>query len=319
MANYLTTPEGTEVPKFLQYGLQSNYDQIEVKEDHVLYFCTDTGKIYKGNIDFTNSVVVAGDTQQEADIVNPIVGKIYFFPVKRTLAIYTGGLWITISALLCTDLTDESQISNEHVVTSAALVDYLGEMQNNLDESAQNYVSTISSQDGVLSINEDMEAPYAREVELTGVVVTPTWDPATRKLTIPIVGAEGALEIDFGKDIFLDPEADNKYDPETNTINLYLNDSSDPEKAPTLIQIPAEGLINTIAKEDSSSATVTILNSNKIKVDVVVDETVEDNALVLKDTGLSVDLSVVTEKINTLRSDLNEIKDYLLYSFWGEF
>ena len=63
-------------PNILKYGLQAAYNDIAVKDPNVLYFCTDTKKIYKGNVDFTDSVVLA---TSHAEVTSPIVGKLYVF------------------------------------------------------------------------------------------------------------------------------------------------------------------------------------------------------------------------------------------------
>ena len=115
-----------------------------------------------------------------------------------------------------------------------------------------------------------------------GVVTTPTWDATARKLTLPVAGGT-SVEVNIGKDIFIDSEADNKYNPETGNIELHLNDG-------TTLEIPASALVDVYTGENSTSAKTTVSDGNVIKVEVVVDP-VDGNALVLTEAGLKVDLS----------------------------
>ena len=46
------------IANILKAGLQAAYNQLETKDANTLYFCTDTGKMYKGEVDFTESVKV---------------------------------------------------------------------------------------------------------------------------------------------------------------------------------------------------------------------------------------------------------------------
>lgn len=64
------------------------------------------------------------------------------------------------------------------------------------------------------------------DVVVKGVVVNPTYDASTRTITLPYADGTDSLVISLGKDIFVDPNADNKYNTETGNIELFLNDGS---------------------------------------------------------------------------------------------
>ena len=64
------------------------------------------------------------------------------------------------------------------------------------------------------------------DVAIKGVVVDPTYDASTRTITLPYADGTESLVINLGKDIFIDPTADNKYNTETGNIEVYLNDGS---------------------------------------------------------------------------------------------
>ena len=101
-------------------------------------------------------------------------------------------------------------------------------------------------------------------------------------MKIPVVGGT-ELEVNIGKDIFIDPSKENKYNSETKKIELFLNDG-------TKIEVPAADLIDIYTGENTNGAHVTVSGDNKISVDVVVDP-VEGNKLQLTAAGLKVDLS----------------------------
>lgn len=44
-----------------KYGLQSRYDSLLEYDNDILYWCTDTKKLYRGEVDFTEAVRFASD------------------------------------------------------------------------------------------------------------------------------------------------------------------------------------------------------------------------------------------------------------------
>lgn len=81
---------------FLREGTQAAYDALESYDDKVLYFCTDTKKIYKGNIDFTTVV----NTVTSIDgITTPIDGAIYYSQSDGEFKAYSKLYgWVSISS-----------------------------------------------------------------------------------------------------------------------------------------------------------------------------------------------------------------------------
>ena len=260
--------------KVLLAGLQASYDALASRDANVLYFCTDTGKLYKGDVDFTNSVVVAATKP-----TTPVVGKIYILGDTNTVETYDGTAWRVISYPMVTSVDANSD--DMHVASAKAIYDAI-----------QKAVDDVTGGDGVIKSvaagTADAQVVVTKgddttsTVTVPGVVTTPTWDASTRKLTLPVSGGV-AVEINIGKDIFLDPEADNKYNTETHNIELHLNDG-------TTLEIPAADLVDIYTGGNTNGAKVTVSDSNVISVEVVVDP-VEGNALVLTEAGLKVDLS----------------------------
>jgi hypothetical protein len=168
-------------------------------------------------------------------------------------------------------------------------------------------VANKASVDGAIDVTDS--AGNTSEVLVSGVVTTPTWDASSRVLTLPVAGGT-SVEVNIGKDIFLDPDADNKYDPETNQIILYLNDGAGGE--PTKIEIPVAGMIPVYSGASTTTATVAIDKSLAISANVKVDKHTGNAITIASDTedgegntitgGLRVDLTAyaTTAQLQTL-------------------
>lgn len=266
--------------QILNYGTQAAYDALQTKNPDLLYFCSDTGKLYKGSVDYTNNLVVAA-TKPEA----PIAGKIYFLSDTNTVEVYVNGNWKVVSYPIATTVDIDSD--DMHVASAKAVYDAIMAAVEDVT-SASNTVSAVEAGTEAGTFKVTKGDGTSETVSLTGVVTTPTWDATSRKLTIPVVGGD-TLEVNIGKDIYIDSTAANGYNAETGNIDLYLNDGSD-NAEPTLISIPASALIDVYTGTTSNGTNVTVGDDNVIKVDLVIDP-VEGNALVLTESGLKVDLS----------------------------
>lgn len=150
------------------------------------------------------------------------------------------------------------------------------------------------------------------DVTVPGVFKAVSWDATTRVLTFTDTSgvSTGATHVvDLGKDIFIDPEGNNRY--ENGNIYLYLNDGEG--GTPTEIVIPVTGLITDYFGDDTSSVQVNIDNTtHKVTADVIRRPDVApsgndpgwENALKLSTTtgavGLYVDLTDVEDNIDAL-------------------
>ena len=266
--------------QILNYGTQAAYNALETKNPNLLYFCSDTGKLYKGDIDFTDNLIVASSKPE-----TPVAGKIYFLSDTDTVEVYISGAWKVISYPVTTTVDADSD--DMHIASAKAVYDAIvAAVANVTGGSGVISVVEAGTEAGTLKVTKGDGT--SETVSLTGVVTTPTWDATTRKLTIPVVGGD-AVEVNIGKDIYIDTTAANGFNKETGNIDIYLNDGSE-DKEPTLISIPASALIDVYTGTTSNGTNVTVGDDNVIKVDLVIDP-VEGNALVLTESGLKVDLS----------------------------
>lgn len=114
-------------PKVLKYGLQQAYNEMAVKDPSVLYFCTDTKKIYKGDVDFSESVRVVASKPAA-----PAVGITYVIGDTGAVEMFDGTNWKVISYPTVTTIdvasTDTSVASAKAVYdfVQATLEDRLG-------------------------------------------------------------------------------------------------------------------------------------------------------------------------------------------------
>lgn len=265
----------------LKAGTQAAYEAIQTKDNSVLYFCTDTGKIYKGSTDFTNSVVLAASKPD-----TPIVGKLYVLADTNTVEVYVGGAWKVVSYPTATTIDVNSD--DVHVATAKAVYDAITDAVADLAGS-ENTIKSIGKGDTDGSIKITKGDDSASDLTIDGVVTTPTWNSDTRVLTLPVNGG-AAVEVNIGKDIFLDPAKEQKYNPDTKCIELYLNDGTG-EKEATKISIPAESLVNDYTVGDTATVALTLGDDHKITAAVKLSDDIKNAIVVDGEKGLMVDLS----------------------------
>ena len=295
------------IANILKAGLQAAYNQLETKDAGTLYFCTDTGKMYKGDVDFTESVKVVATKP-----TTPVVGKVYILQDTNTVEAYDGSAWHTITPAVSAQVGLSS--TDDTVPTSKAVYDFVTKIAETITGSDKVIVSMDSTTPGKVTYKTADEKPH--EFDLTGVNTGVQYDATTRKFTFHTVGSDD-LVVELGKDIFVDPTGDNSYHPDTKEIWLTLNNGLDGTAA-TVIKIPAAGLVNILTGETSSSVKVTVDNaSGKIKAEAVVKANAEGftNALKLDDGGLYVDLSGytttvdLTEKLTALEAKITKAQN----------
>ena len=295
------------IANILKAGLQAAYNQLETKDASTLYFCTDTGKMYKGDVDFTESVKVVATKPS-----TPVVGKVYILQDTNTVESYDGSAWHTITPAISAQVGLSS--TDDTVPTSKAVYDFVTKIAETITGSDKVVVSMESTTPGKVTYKTADEKPH--EFDLTGVNTGVQYDATTRKFTFHTVGSDD-LVVELGKDIFVDPTGDNSYHPDTKEIWLTLNNGLDGTAA-TVIKIPAAGLVNILTGETSSSVKVTVDNaSGKIKAEAVVKANAEGftNALKLDEGGLYVDLSGytttvdLTEKLTALEAKITKAQN----------
>ena len=287
-------------PKILLAGTQAAYDALQAKDENKLYFCTDSGKIYKGTVDFTNSVVFAATKPEK-----PIVGKVYVLADTNTVEVYNGTAWTVVSYPTTTTIGEDS--TNVQVASAKAVFDFVTEKIAEVTGGA-NVVTAVAEGTEAGTFTYTTGDNQSHTVTLNGLAKKPTWNTTTRTLTIPVVGGDDVV-VEIGKDIFVDPEGDNSYHADTKEIWLTLNDAKK-----TVIKIPAAGLVDIYTGGKTKSVQVAVSDGKVVSADVIVRPDVADgdeaftNALKIGDAGLYVDLSAyaTTASLEAAKTELNK-------------
>jgi hypothetical protein len=291
-----------EYQKILLAGTQAQYDAIATKDSNKLYFCTDTGKLYRGSVDFSDSTLVVAEKP-----VAPLAGKIYFITSTNTVESYVGGQWrkFTMDYVISEaggGAGISSTSTDDQLATAKAVWEAIEEYATSGD-AVKNIVQTtttdpetsvVTKVPGSITITKTDDSTSVLNID--GLLKTPVWDGVARTLTFP--NTDGTTYVaNIGKDIFIDSTANNRY--ENGNLYLYLNDGNG--GTATEIVIPVTGLIVDYFGDDTDSISVNVDNTTH-KVTAVVNVRPDSaevgseftNALKVNASGMYVDLSAYT-------------------------
>lgn len=237
-------------------GLKANYLKIQEKDPKQLYFCTDTREIFKGEDSFTESVrYLEGTTFPE----EPAQGILYI-NTNGVGKVHNGTEWDTLAFPFTEEIAGvKTEADKEVVPTVYAVKSALDDIKSGIE----------------------------------GAITNPTYDSTTRTITLPFANGNDPLVIPLGKDVFIDSTAQNGYNAETHTIDLYLNDGTETTEA-TKISIPASSLIDVYTGSNSGSVSVSVSDSNEISAQIKLSEKADNALQILADSTEEVDGEEVT-------------------------
>ena len=323
-------------------GTQAQFDALDgTYVEGKLYFITDTGKLYRANssstvTDFTDDIVVWPATSTDVRPAAPIAGKIYINKKNGNVETYTGSAWEIISLPNVTTVGSASD--DDHVPTAKAVWDAI-EAAVGTDGIVKSIAQKTTGDPatpviGTIEVTNADDTTY--DVALAGLAKLPTYQASDRTFTFTDTSG-GSLVVTLGKDEFLDPTANNRY--ENGYIYLYLNvpDPSVPGSHNTELQIDVSDLIDTYTCGDTTTVDMTLdPNTHVFTADVVVRPDVAGtvtNALKVNSTegakGLYVDLSTIETDIYNLQNltaNSSDLVDMVLdhdaeldniYAAWG--
>ena len=331
----------TTYSKILYAGTYANYQAIATKDANVLYFCTDNGKLFKGEIDFTDSFVASLESAVPT-AANAVPGKIYYATDTKKFRTLIDGALVEIgnpidaqgsqtTSTITNVSTDDHVPSAKNVWTygqeilaqatggSAVVKTIANDVTTDAgiivtygDDSTSSVVPT-----GIVTAVEKDTANEASiivknsagaadtNITLKGVVTTPSWDSTNLKLTLPVSDGT-AVEVNIPKDIFL---KSGSYDATNRQIVLVLNDSSSTE-----IRFNVADMVDIyIAKDTTTVDTTVAWNTTAGKYEISSDVNVSadaNNKLTIANDGLLVDISDLEGSHNNLATAALE---------WGTF
>ena len=306
--------------RLLKYGLQADYDAIASKDSDVLYFTTDTKKIYKGTIDFTDHCEVVASKP-----ASPAVGRLYVITGTGTAEVWNGSAWTVVSYALEKSTTGggtgiTASSTDDKVATAKAVYDFVEAEIEELADSSDVIKSIVAKTDATTPANAYGKITYTtgddvtHDVTIPHVVTNVTYDSTTREFVF--TGTDGiSVTATLGKDIFLEPGA-SYYDSSTHKIILVLNDadpSAQPPVEATTIEIDVADLIDEYTAGTTDSITGSTSNNvHSYTVNIrpswtVGSETVTNRlrlSTTAGDKGLYVDTSDIEADIDGLDSRL---------------
>ena len=270
---------------------------------------TNTVTVAKPYVTSANGVLTAANTDDEV-----ATAKVVYDSITQAVGevVKNGGIVNNVISTKAGTITvtkgDYNKLDSATAVYSASTTYFTKSGDAYVVEAvadASDFATKVASANG-LYVSAD-----ETDVAIKGVVVNPTYDASTRTITLPFADGTQSLVINLGKDIFLDPSAQNKYNPATGNIELYLNDGNG--GSPTMISIPASDLVDiyTGGTHTDGSTTVSVdSNTNEITATVNVSADA-DNRLSKKADGLYVDapskaqFASLSNDVDALEASLN--------------
>lgn len=280
-----TVWHGTKNKIIFQSMTPDQYKAVSTKDSNTLYFVSDsdTGVIYKGDVDVTKSIINCTTFPEDADA---IPYKLYFNTDTFELKYYkTGTGWIQVSPGYLGESAVWDDADGSKMATIALIKKGIKEAIDKINKDASFTEST-----GTVKVDTGAGAV------LTGVAHGATYDSTKLKITIPMYGKDD-LVIDIPKDKFVTAGQYYEDYPATGTathhkvIVLTIDNQDDP------VIIPAEALVNIYTADNTNKdITITVTDDNKISAQAKIDP-VEGNALISTASGLKVDLSAKLDKL----------------------
>ena len=252
------------IENLLLFGNKSNLP--ENRDENKLYFCSDTKELFKGQDLYTEAVRVVDTLPENmaqgvlyvlpsgevkvfngTDVVT--VAKPYVTSVAGTLSAENTDNQVPTAKVVYDsiveaigEVVDGGELVNNVISTKAGTITVakgaytqltseaaFSEGTNYFTKVGESYVvdQTVTAENFAGKVEAGLfVSSDETDVALKGVVVNPSYDATTRTITLPYADGTESLVIGLGKDIFVDPTAENKYNAETGNIELFLNDSS---------------------------------------------------------------------------------------------
>lgn len=253
---------------------------VEEKTSNKLFFLSDTGEIYRGTQNFTESVIL----YTEEPTVKA-VGKLYVNSNTLEGKVWNGSAWVTV--IQPVQATMDSTNSNLPV-SGKAVGDYVAEQIKSVTGS-NGLVSKVGYTADTNALTVTMADGSSESVPMTNVAADLVYDKTTGLLQVK--NAQGTT---IGTGINLDLErfvSSAEYDAENKKIVLSFNDDGQP------LEIEVGDLVDTYTGAVSETVNLTV-TGNQFTAEVIVAST-EGNLLQKTANGLyvaPVDLSGKMDK-----------------------
>lgn len=153
-------------PKVLLAGLQASYDALETKDATKLYFCTDSGKLYKGDIDFSKYCEAVATRPN-----TPVVARLYVIAATGTAEFYDGTNWHVVSYQKVSSIDDSvapASQSDATIPSTKAVAEYVAAIVGGSSDVVKSITAGTTDGHIVYTTADDQD----HDVTLPGVFVT---------------------------------------------------------------------------------------------------------------------------------------------------
>jgi hypothetical protein len=311
MATQQTTQTYTQ--KILFTGVQAAIDDAQKSNDG-LYFASDTQKLYKGEVDYSQAarVVTSMPVIVAKNSIYVLVDNTGAF--VKAVAVDSNGAQKDISYQFVTSATGitKATASDVKVATEKAIVEYIDSIVG--DETITAISSSTVAGSIEVTVGDGSEPGEVYNVNVPGVALKPSYNAENRIITIPYTenGADpaGSVVINLGKDLVVQS---GRYNAATEEIWLWIT-GDDPSGDPSIV-IPVGDLVDEIVGGTTDTATTTYnTTTNALTADVRISAKSDNHLQVLtaqasaSEDGLYVDFSGIESDLADIRTDINTVQ-----------
>lgn len=188
---------------------QTQYDGLTSKDENAIYFVTDTGRIYKGEVAFAHPVQTVAEFPATGQS-----GTIYVNSSTHEAKTYNGTHWVTLA--LSTVTTLENSASDAQLATAKAVKSYVDGSIADVNAGVSGAVANVSYANKAISVQKGTGDPVT--TALTGFLDGVTYDGTTGVLSFTTNGGEEKT-VNLPVENFLSAASFNK---ENNVLTLTL-------------------------------------------------------------------------------------------------
>lgn len=292
-----------------QTGTLSQYTSLSTPNTDTLYFITDAQRVYKGNVDVTQNIVIVTGFDTEGGIYSDsaVETKMYINPTTWEMRVKNGSSWSILSPGYITDGTNWTTV----VANSAGKFATVKAINDALSDTLSSIAPDVSYDNatGTLTVGETT-------ARLTGVVNGISYNSSQIQLTVSSISASGeptTQTISLPKDNFV---RSGRYEANWDlpgggtgpAIILTVNGGEGTED--TEVVIPAASLVEVYTGGSTQSITVNVSEDNQITASAIIDSAA-GNALVSGEGGLRVSIigTDVTDGNLVLADGTGKLKD----------
>lgn len=252
-----------------------------VKHDDHMYFLSDTHEIYRGEVPFTESVILYSELPVEGIALN----RLYINSTTLEGKVHDGTGWKTVirpvaSAVVADGVDPVSgKAVAEYVAEKISEVTGSGAVVTAITWDKDNHILDYTKGDG-----------STQHINFEGVGVGLTYDASTGKLQLQDMNNNPVGDaINLALEKFVHS---GEYDDATKSIILYFDDEKT-EK----VTIPVGDLIDVYTAESSNSLNLSVAEGNVIKGSVKI-STAEGNVIEVKEDGLYLAATDISGKMD---------------------